>query len=170
MSQKLLAKQRAVVTGASSGIGEAIARALAEAGASVIVNYHSHQESAVRIMNDIRERGGVAFAVEGDVSKPESCVRLFEAAQLQLDGVYKHSLTSRSSTTRFISSFTKRGEWLRSPATTPIVRRGLLRWPTRRGNPGSQRIVDPDIPPPPVHPGPEHTCSGNTQSTSGGLK
>ena len=87
MSKKLLTKQRAVVTGASSGIGEAIARALAEAGASVIVNYHSHQESAERIVSDIRKRGGVAIAVEGDVSKPESCARLFEAAQLQFGGV-----------------------------------------------------------------------------------
>lgn len=87
VSQKLLAKQRAVVTGASSGIGEAIARALAEAGASVIVNYHSHQESAEHIVKDIRERGGVAIAVEADVSKPESCARLFEAAQLQLGGI-----------------------------------------------------------------------------------
>lgn len=87
MSQKLLAKQRAVVTGGSSGIGEGIARALAEAGASVIVNYHSRQDAAERIVKDIRERGGVATAVEADVSKPESCARLFEAAQLQLGGV-----------------------------------------------------------------------------------
>lgn len=87
MSHKSLAKQRALVTGGSSGIGEGIARALAEAGASVIVNYHSHQDSAERIVKDIRERGGVATAVEADVSKPESCARLFEAAQLQLGGV-----------------------------------------------------------------------------------
>lgn len=87
MTNKLLANQRAVVTGGSSGIGEAVVRALANAGASVIVNYHSHQESAERIVNDIRERGGVAIAVEADVSKPEGCARLFDAAQLQLGGV-----------------------------------------------------------------------------------
>ena len=87
MSEKLLNNQRALVTGASSGVGEAIAIALAEAGASVIVNYHSHPESAERIVNGIRGRGGVAIAVEADVSKQESCARLFEAAQLHLGGV-----------------------------------------------------------------------------------
>ncbi len=68
MSQNL-AKQRALVTGASSGIGETIARAFAEAGASVIVNYLSHQKWAERIVNDIREHGGVAMAVEGTYPK-----------------------------------------------------------------------------------------------------
>lgn len=87
MPDGLLEKQRALVTGASSGIGEAIARAFAEAGASVIVNHRSNQKSAERIVNDIRQRGGVAVAVQGDVSKPESCGRLFEAVQLQLGGV-----------------------------------------------------------------------------------
>lgn len=87
MSNKLLSRQRAIVTGASSGIGEAIARSLADAGASVIVNYRSDQKAAERIANDIKARGGAAIAVEGDVSRQEGCARLFEAARLQLGGL-----------------------------------------------------------------------------------
>jgi glucose 1-dehydrogenase len=87
MSHRLLEKQRALITGASSGIGEAIARAFADAGASVIVNYRSSKEDAERISNEIRQAGGVAVAVQGDVSKPENCNRLFEAAQKELGGI-----------------------------------------------------------------------------------
>lgn len=87
MSNELLTTQRALVTGASSGIGEAIARAFADAGASVIVNYRSDRTSAERIVSDIRARGGVAIAAEGDVSRQESCTRLFETARLQLGGL-----------------------------------------------------------------------------------
>lgn len=87
MPHRLLEKTRALVTGASSGIGEAIARAFADAGASVIVNYRSSQEAAERIANEIRQGGGNAVAVQGDVSKPENCSRLFEAAQQKLGGI-----------------------------------------------------------------------------------
>lgn len=87
MKNGLLSGQRALVTGASSGIGEGIARAFADAGASVIVNYRSDQKSAERVVSDIRARDGVAIAVEGDVSRQDSCTRLFEAARLQLGGL-----------------------------------------------------------------------------------
>lgn len=87
MRKALLSGQRALVTGASSGIGEGIARAFAEAGASVIVNYRSDQKSAERVVTEIRARDGVAIAVEGDVSRQDSCSRLFEAARLQLGGL-----------------------------------------------------------------------------------
>lgn len=63
MSHRLLEKTRALVTGASSGIGEAITRAFAGAGASVIVNYRSSQEAAEHIANQIRQGGGNAVAV-----------------------------------------------------------------------------------------------------------
>lgn len=87
MPDRLLAKQRALVTGASSGIGEAIARAFAGAGASVIVNYHSSQEAAARIVDEIQRQGGHAIAVQADISKPESCVHLFDFAHREWGGI-----------------------------------------------------------------------------------
>lgn len=87
MVSRLLHKQRAIVTGASSGIGEGIARAFAEAGASVIVNYRSEAESARRIVGELCEQGGHAVAIQADVSKPEDCERLFAAAKSELGGL-----------------------------------------------------------------------------------
>jgi len=67
----------AVVTGASKGIGAAIARALATAGAAVVVNYAGSKEAAERIVESIVADGGRAIAAQGDVSKPEDVRRLF---------------------------------------------------------------------------------------------
>jgi glucose 1-dehydrogenase len=83
----LLANQRAVVTGASSGIGAAVAREFGAAGASVIVNYRSQAGEADRVVKDIADHGGSAFAVPADISKPQDCERLFEQAVQQLGGV-----------------------------------------------------------------------------------
>ncbi len=68
----------AIVTGASKGIGAGIARSLAEAGASVVVNYASSREGAERVVAQIREAGGKAVAVQGDVSKAADVKRLFD--------------------------------------------------------------------------------------------
>src|SRR5687768_6199470 len=87
MPDSLLANHRAIITGASSGIGEAIALAFAQAGASVIVNYRSHPEQADRVAKYIAGRGGKAFAVQADVSKLDDCKRLFEEAQRHMGGV-----------------------------------------------------------------------------------
>ena len=76
MGKKLEGKV-AVVTGASKGIGSSIAQALAEEGASVVVNYASSKADAERVVADIASRGGRAISVQGDVSKPAHIERLF---------------------------------------------------------------------------------------------
>jgi 3-oxoacyl-[acyl-carrier protein] reductase len=58
----------AVVTGASKGIGAAIAKSLASAGAAVVVNFSSSKEHADRVVADIKANGGNAIAVKGDVA------------------------------------------------------------------------------------------------------
>jgi 3-oxoacyl-[acyl-carrier protein] reductase len=74
---KELAGRVAVVTGASKGIGAAIAKALAEEGASVVVNYSSSKQDAERVVAEISARGGRAIAVQGDVSSSAHIERLF---------------------------------------------------------------------------------------------
>src|SRR5216684_1583174 len=80
MSKKLEGKV-AVVTGASKGIGAGIARALADEGASVVVNYSSSKPGADRVVAEISDRGGKAIAVQGDVSKQADIERLFSEAE-----------------------------------------------------------------------------------------
>jgi 3-oxoacyl-[acyl-carrier protein] reductase len=80
MSKKLEGKV-AVVTGASKGIGAGIARALADEGASVVVNYSSSKQGADRVVAEISGHGGKAIAVQGDVSKQADIERLFSEAK-----------------------------------------------------------------------------------------
>jgi 3-oxoacyl-[acyl-carrier protein] reductase len=79
-TQKLSGKV-AIVTGASKGIGAAIATHLAEAGASVVVNYSSSKEGADRVVDTIIKRGGKAIAVQANVAKKVDIDRLFAAAK-----------------------------------------------------------------------------------------
>jgi 3-oxoacyl-[acyl-carrier protein] reductase len=72
-----LKDQVAVVTGASKGIGAAIAKALAAEGASVVVNYSSSKSGADKVVAEITSKGGKAIAVQGDVSKQADITRLF---------------------------------------------------------------------------------------------
>ena len=69
--------QRAIVTGANSGIGEGIARGLAEAGAAVVVNYVSGDDRALAIVEEIESEGGRAIAIKGDVSDEAQVQALF---------------------------------------------------------------------------------------------
>jgi glucose 1-dehydrogenase len=76
-SPYLLKGQNALVTGASSGIGEAAARSLAKAGAVVVVNYHSEREAAEKVVEDIRAVGGEAIAIGANVAKEEEVLAMF---------------------------------------------------------------------------------------------
>ncbi|MBO9669857.1 MAG: glucose 1-dehydrogenase [Sphingobium sp.] len=73
----------AVVTGASKGIGAGIAKALAEEGASVVVNYASSKAGADAVVQSIEAAGGKAIAVKADVSKAAEADALIDAAVTQ---------------------------------------------------------------------------------------
>ena len=77
MNSKKLAGKVAVVTGASKGIGAAIARHLAAEGAAVIVNYASSKTGADKVVAEITSAGGKAVAVQADVAKKADIDRLF---------------------------------------------------------------------------------------------
>ena len=70
----------AVVTGASKGIGAAIAKAFAHEGASVIVNYASSKDGADKIVDEITSNGGKAIAVGGDVTRQADANGIIDAA------------------------------------------------------------------------------------------
>jgi len=80
-SPGLLAGQRALVTGGSSGIGKAVALALAEAGADVAVNYSSAAGPAEEVAERITGLGRRSFAVRADVGREEDVVRMFAEAR-----------------------------------------------------------------------------------------
>jgi 3-oxoacyl-[acyl-carrier protein] reductase len=71
----------AIVTGASKGIGAAIAKGLGAAGASVVVNYASSKNGADQVVSEITGKGGKAIAIQGDVSKADEVLHLFKAAK-----------------------------------------------------------------------------------------
>ena len=68
----------AIVTGASKGIGAAIAKYFAAEGAKVVVNYASSKQDADKVVKAITDEGGTAISVQGDVSKEADVNRLFE--------------------------------------------------------------------------------------------
>ncbi len=77
----------ALVTGASRGIGAAIARTLAARGIAVAVNYHQRADRAEQQVRDIREAGGHAVAVQADVREPDEVARLVRTVADELGGL-----------------------------------------------------------------------------------
>jgi 3-oxoacyl-[acyl-carrier protein] reductase len=74
----------AIVTGASKGIGAAIARRFAEAGAAVAINYASDKAGADRLVEQIKRDGGKAVAIQANVSKSADVKRLFADTKAKL--------------------------------------------------------------------------------------
>lgn len=71
----------AVVTGASKGIGAAIAERFGQEGASVVVHYASDAKGAEKVVDAIQKAGGKAVAVQGDLSKPDEVTKVFGEAK-----------------------------------------------------------------------------------------
>ena len=86
MSKKLAGKV-ALVTGASKGIGAAIALRLADEGALVAVNYNSSKEGADRVVTEIVSKGGKAIAVYGNLSKPEEIKNIVDETKTSLGAI-----------------------------------------------------------------------------------
>jgi glucose 1-dehydrogenase len=77
---KPLARQKALVTGANSGIGEAVALALGAAGADVVVNYVENEAAALAVVDKIRSAGSNAIACKADVSSEAEVASMFRTA------------------------------------------------------------------------------------------
>lgn len=81
---KPLIRQKALVTGASSGIGRAVALAFGQAGADVVVNYSSSQSDAEQVADEIRGAGSKAIVHRADVSREDEVAAMFERMLAEL--------------------------------------------------------------------------------------
>jgi len=82
-----LAQQTALVTGASSGIGQAVAIALANAGANVLINYYHDDQGANATLAAIKQAGRTGLVYKADVSKEEEVLAMFSAAKKEFDTI-----------------------------------------------------------------------------------
>ena len=108
MSQET--QKAVIVTGASRGIGQAIAGRLAQDGYAVVVNYASNESAANSVVADIQDAGGKAKAIKGDISNPNAVQNLFKEtkeafgrinAVVTNGGIMKNGLISAMSLSDF---------------------------------------------------------------------
>lgn len=85
--ERVLQGQKAVVTGASSGIGRAVAIELGKAGADVVVNYVRGEDKAQQVVDEIRKHGSQALAFKADVSQEDQVIAMFEKMKSELGTV-----------------------------------------------------------------------------------
>ena len=86
-AEKILKGQKALVTGGNSGIGKAVAIALGEAGAEVVVNYRRGEDQAREVVVEIEKSGSRAFAHQADVSQEDQVSAMFEKMKTELGTV-----------------------------------------------------------------------------------
>ncbi|MEJ2696673.1 MAG: SDR family oxidoreductase [Candidatus Sulfobium sp.] len=79
--------KRALVTGGNSGIGEAVVRELADAGATVGINYVTRPEAAEKVVAEIREKHGKATALHADISDPGAVSAMFKEIDAEWNGI-----------------------------------------------------------------------------------
>ncbi|HEX9788385.1 MAG TPA: SDR family NAD(P)-dependent oxidoreductase, partial [Candidatus Binatia bacterium] len=84
---KTLEGKVALITGASRGIGAAAAKRLAQAGASVVVNYHQNKEAALGVLREIESDGGRAMVVQADVKRSDQVEAMAGAAKEKFSAV-----------------------------------------------------------------------------------
>jgi 3-oxoacyl-[acyl-carrier protein] reductase len=82
-----IAGKRALVTGASRGIGRSIAETLSAAGVAVAINYHERVDAAERLRSDLETRGGLAITVRADVSRASEVNRMVAEVRDGLGGI-----------------------------------------------------------------------------------
>ena len=130
--------QRALVTGANSGIGAAVVKGLAHAGAKVVVNYVAGEEQANKVVSEIKAFGGEALAIKADVSKEAEVQSMFKKmfdtwgsidilvnnAGLQRDAPF-HEMTLKD--WEFVLSVNLTGQFLCArEAVREFLRRGVV--------------------------------------------
>ena len=101
---KLLYGQKALVTGANSGIGKGVAIALGQAGADVVVNYVDGDDAANAVVEEIRKSGAIAYAHQADVSVGRSgrCHVRADGARSSAPSTFSSAMPACSVTLRFM--------------------------------------------------------------------
>lgn len=87
MNTQKLSGKNALITGAGKGIGNSIARTLAQAGATVIINYNTSEQGALDLADEINRSGGKAVAMQADLSNAQEVTSLFTRVRAQIGEV-----------------------------------------------------------------------------------